>query len=954
MKRYSILLAAVTFLAMFIATTTPAKAAFPGGNGYIVFNSDRSGTDNFRIYRMNPDGSAQARLPFDAFNCYDTTPAWSPDGSRIAFESKRDFGYGREVYVMNADGSNQIRLTNNSANDSNPDWSPDGSRIAFNSNRDGDDEIYVMNADGTGLMQLTDNTASDNTPDWSPDGTRIVFESTRDPESIHAEIYVMNADGTGQIRLTENDFADSRSVWSPDGTKIAFIRWILDTNAEIYVMNADGTGQIRLTTNSSQDYSPSWQPIPQDVNFEIRGEPIPIPSAHSGAYVRYVGDLDDDGKLDIVYAYGDPYYSYVIERDGDTFELRASLYGYCHVVAEVDGDDYPDMLVTIGSSAAKIFEATGDNTYGEKKSMSFPRKIEWPTRVGDSDGDGKGEFLIGVEAYGVYIYEAASNDTYAYEGTLSGSSLTNVRDAGVYDLDADGYPETVITRYYPYNQTCVFKGISGTRTQMFCSTATFVARSLGDLDGDGLGEVIGDDLHHAGGWITENLLILELNETNDGFDEVYRAPIHPNSSYRYQAGDVIDFDSDGQSELWQFLDSGGSGYPDAFALAHLEKNTINTMTHFYNSGTLLESFTGEVRGLLAIGDTDGDGRFELAVVQGDQIHILEQITNQPPVADPNGPYTGNEGSPVIFDGAGSSDPDGDPLTYDWTLGDDNIGTGETLVHTYADNGDYEVCLTVNDPDGLTDTKCTTATIANVAPTVGAITPDLTLVEVGTTINATANFTDPGADDTHTAIWDWDDTNQCDTTIDLNCDLIQGAGSGNVTGSHTYTAPGVYTIRLTVTDNDGGLGESVFQFVVAYDPSAGFVTGGGWINSPEGAYAADPELTGKANFGFVSKYKKGATIPTGNTEFQFKAGDLNFHSDSYEWLVVTGSDYAKFKGSGTINGEGDYKFMLWAGDDDPDTFRIKIWEEDDLGNETVVYDNGFHQEIGGGSIKVHTK
>ena len=98
MKRYSILLAAVTFLAMFIATTTPAKAAFPGGNGYIVFNSDRSGTDNFRIYRMNPDGSAQARLPFDAFNCYDTTPAWSPDGSRIAFNSNRDGD--DEIYVI--------------------------------------------------------------------------------------------------------------------------------------------------------------------------------------------------------------------------------------------------------------------------------------------------------------------------------------------------------------------------------------------------------------------------------------------------------------------------------------------------------------------------------------------------------------------------------------------------------------------------------------------------------------------------------------------------------------------------------------------------------------------------------------------------------------------------------------------------------------------------------------
>jgi len=120
-----------------------------------------------------------------------------------------------------------------------------------------------------------------------------------------------------------------------------------------------------------------------------------------------------------------------------------------------------------------------------------------------------------------------------------------------------------------------------------------------------------------------------------------------------------------------------------------------------------------------------------------------------------------------------------------------------------------------------------------------------------------------------------------------------------------------------------------------------------------AYMLDPNLTGKASFGFVSKYKKGASVPTGNTEFQFKAGDLNFHSDVYQWLVVNqGGANAQFKGSGTINGEGDYKFMLWAGDGDPDTFRIKIWEEMGDGGETVVYDNGFGQAIEGGNIVIH--
>ena len=98
--------------------------------------------------------------------------------------------------------------------------------------------------------------------------------------------------------------------------------------------------------------------------------------------------------------------------------------------------------------------------------------------------------------------------------------------------------------------------------------------------------------------------------------------------------------------------------------------------------------------------------------------------------------------------------------------------------------------------------------------------------------------------------------------------------------HIYDTPGVYLIIATVIVDDG------------------------WIWSPAGTYAADPSLTGKANFGFMSKYKKGASEPTGQTEFQFKAGDLDFHSSSYEWLVVAGAN-AKYKGVGTINGEGDY-------------------------------------------------
>jgi len=179
----------------------------------------------------------------------------------------------------------------------------------------------------------------------------------------------------------------------------------------------------------------------------------------------------------------------------------------------------------------------------------------------------------------------------------------------------------------------------------------------------------------------------------------------------------------------------------------------------------------------------------------------------------------------------------------------------------------------------------------------------------------------------------------------------------------FDEPTVIEILVRGTDAAGNTGEPEPVLVAVYDPEAGFVTGGGWIWSPEGAYAADPDMTGKATFGFVSRYQRGRTTPDGNTQFQFRAADLNFRSTEYEWLVIAGHR-AQYKGSGTINGEGDYGFMLTAIDgnltssQDYDSFRIKIW---DKSSGDVVYDNQMGKsdtgddatELGGGSIVIHS-
>lgn len=228
------------------------------------------------------------------------------------------------------------------------------------------------------------------------------------------------------------------------------------------------------------------------------------------------------------------------------------------------------------------------------------------------------------------------------------------------------------------------------------------------------------------------------------------------------------------------------------------------------------------------------------------------------------------------------------------------------------------------------------------------------------MNLTVNFTDTG-NQGHTYSIAWDDP----PTGPSSGSFTGSATSGSVTVPHTFasTLAGVYGVTVTVTD-DCGLSATSTYYIVIYDPSAGFVTGGGWIMVAPGSYPTNAALTGKANFGFVSKYKSGQSKPSGETEFQFHVASFNFKSTGYDWLVVSGPK-AQYKGSGTINGAGDYGFLLTAtdgqvnGGGNVDKFRIKIWNKT---TSVVVFDNvlgssddidtASPQQIGGGSIVIH--
>lgn len=237
----------------------PGEPAWSPDGSTIAFNGVSGHGVN--LFTVKPDGSGLFELPL-AVGEFNGDPAYSPDGTRVSFD--QDTGptapkvHG--IFIANADGTNARRLTRSPATkkafDTESQWSPDGTRMAFTRVlREGRAAVYVVRLDGSGLKRLTPPRLDAASPDWSPDGTTIVFNSHFDPgPGQSANLYTISPDGSHRRALTHHHGGRAhsfRASWSPDGTKILFSRFKQGKGKsftfELYTAKPDGTGVQRLT-----------------------------------------------------------------------------------------------------------------------------------------------------------------------------------------------------------------------------------------------------------------------------------------------------------------------------------------------------------------------------------------------------------------------------------------------------------------------------------------------------------------------------------------------------------------------------------------------------------------------------------------------------------------------------------------------------------------------------------
>jgi len=239
-----------------------------------------------RIRKIATIGFPSSPVSSGAFS--DTSPAWSPDHTRIAFIRVSRNGLSYTLWTMLAGGGGQKQLTHGTALAATPAWSPDGKTIVYRSSPNGGRtfDLYTIPAAGGTPRNITRNPSGVGAlnPSWAPSGKLIVFQRAKNNSGAGTGLYTIRPDGTGLKRLTVGGMDPT---WSPDGKKIAavFPDPASGGQFQIYTLNPNGTGRTRVTSGT-ESTAPAWSPSGSQIAF-VRGSQITLVGA-SGGRVKQV------------------------------------------------------------------------------------------------------------------------------------------------------------------------------------------------------------------------------------------------------------------------------------------------------------------------------------------------------------------------------------------------------------------------------------------------------------------------------------------------------------------------------------------------------------------------------------------------------------------------------------------------------------------------------------------